>query len=130
MDESQLSNIAFSDIFTNIRSVLSVLKDTKELIGDTGKEKAVDHSILQAEKAIGIAEAQIAQALNYQLCQCTFPPQIMLSSGRHQEFGDEVFICPHCEKQEPSEQTFNHRSRSNRMIEQHNAGNGKSWMGS
>ncbi len=36
----------------------------------------------------------IAQALRYEICRCTFPPQIMLSQGYREN--REHFQCPRC----------------------------------
>lgn len=87
------------------RTAIGLTKEAKELVADGVQKDTISRSLDEAEKASRLAEAQIARALGYHLCQCTFPPQIMLSAGRHPR-GIEVFKCPNCGKQEPSEQYF------------------------
>jgi hypothetical protein len=45
-----------------------------------------------------VAEAQLAKALGYQLCYCTFPPTAMLTVG--QTLGRPSYVpvyeCPKC----------------------------------
>lgn len=78
------------------KDAITVAKGAKDLL-PSGKEKdAVEKSLDAAERATRLAEAQIAQALGYHLCQCTFPPQIMLSKGYHRD--SERFECPRCGK--------------------------------
>ncbi|GEM77006.1 hypothetical protein [Vibrio sagamiensis] len=57
-----------------------------------------------------MAEAQIAQALGYQLCKCTFPPQIMLSVG-YRDF-EEAFECKLCGKSSQRPERSAHISES------------------
>jgi hypothetical protein len=78
------------------KDAISIAKGAKDLL-PSGKEKdTIAQSLEAAERATQLAEAQIAQALGYHLCQCTFPPQIMLSKG-YQGYG-ERFECPKCRK--------------------------------
>ena len=78
------------------KDAISIAKGAKDLL-PSGKEKdAVEKSLEAAERATQLAEAQMAQALGYRLCQCTFPPQIMLSKGYQGE--SERLECPSCKK--------------------------------
>ncbi|MGM0631771.1 MAG: hypothetical protein ACQETO_01205 [Pseudomonadota bacterium] len=40
-----------------------------------------------------LAEIEMAARLGYLLCQCTWPPQIMVMSG-----DGELFTCPRCRR--------------------------------
>jgi hypothetical protein len=102
--------------FDLVRSALGLVKDVRDALPEGEKKAAVALTLFEAERAVKIAEAQIAQALGYHLCQCTFPPQIMLSEGRHPD-GDEIFRCPACKKQEPSEQRFASRRTAQRYAD-------------
>lgn len=62
---------------------------------DGSQKTSVEESLAQAEKTGQLAEAQIAKALGYHLCHCSFPPQIMLTIG-YDEHGREQFRCPKC----------------------------------
>jgi len=79
---------------------IGLIKKTKELLPEGDEKEAIEASLIQADKAAKLAESQIAQALGYKLCQCTFPPQIMLSQGYKQlkHHNEEDFICPKCSK--------------------------------
>jgi hypothetical protein len=77
---------------------IGLVNKTKDALPDSPDKQIIEKSLIEAEKAVGLAEAQIAQALGYTLCQCTFPPQIMLSTGYtvrnyHQIEGFECFNC-------------------------------------
>lgn len=82
-----------------LRDALGLVKDVKDALPSSDKKQALDRGLEQAERQLLLAEAQIAQALGYHLCQCTFPPQIMLSKGYHSY--QEVFACPKCGKKWP-----------------------------
>ena len=84
------------------KSAIGLAKDAKDLLPDGEQKTTMVSSLDTAEKTTAIAEAQIAKALDYHLCQCTFPPQIMLSNG-YDEIGVELFICSNCNKIYPPE---------------------------
>jgi hypothetical protein len=46
------------------------------------KKEEAGLALERAEAALKRSDAALAQKLGYQLCQCTFPPQIMLWNGR------------------------------------------------
>jgi hypothetical protein len=79
---------------------IGLIKQTNDLLPESQDKNAIEKSLEEADKAAKMAEAQIAQALGYHLCKCTFPPQIMLSNGykevNHSQ--QEVFVCPVCKK--------------------------------
>jgi len=71
------------------KSALDMIKAAKELI-PKGKDKdAVAHKIEEAEQALKRADAKLAKELGYPLCECTFPPQIMLWKEKKRRF-----VCP------------------------------------
>ncbi|MEH6544576.1 MAG: hypothetical protein V7721_11620 [Porticoccaceae bacterium] len=79
---------------------LGLMKQTNDLLPDSKNKEAIEKSLEEADKAAKLAEAQIAHALGYELCKCTFPPQIMLSNGyKEVDYSQqEEFICPLCKK--------------------------------
>lgn len=91
--------------FDLLRSAIGLVRDAKDLQHDDARQQTITQTLDQAERAAKLAEAQVAKALGYHLCQCTFPPQIMLSVGRHPN-GSELFQCPYCKKQEPPGKYF------------------------
>ncbi len=79
---------------------IGLAKQTKDLLPESQDKEAIARSLDEADKAAKMAEAQIAQALGYELCKCTFPPQIMLSNGYKETnySQQEEFVCPLCKK--------------------------------
>ena len=69
---------------------LGVLKQGKELMPKGPQRDAAEKKIAEAEQSLALAEVRAAQELGYELCRCTWPPQICLRvDGRDH-------ICPKC----------------------------------
>jgi hypothetical protein len=96
------------DVF---RNAIGLAKEAKELLPDGAKKDAIERSLAAAEQESKIGQAQIAQALGFTLCKCAFPPPIMLSKGYHPRHGEELFECPSCKKQHPSQHHFDELDR-------------------
>ncbi|HHX8438270.1 TPA: hypothetical protein ACVO1K_004429 [Vibrio diabolicus] len=79
-----------------LSDTIGLVKKTKDALPESQDKEAIEKSLEEAAKATKLAEAQIAQALGYKLCQCTFPPQIMLSVGYIKY--EEIFKCKLCGK--------------------------------
>lgn len=86
--------LALKSALDLVRKVIEIFKQTKELLPNGTKKDTVKITLDEAETAFKLAESNIAQELGYQLCRCTWPPQIMLSIER-EEYG-EKFQCPKC----------------------------------
>jgi len=95
-----------SDYIKTSKNVLDILKTLGSLLPKGPQAEEAQRQLEQAEKALQASEAQLAQSLGYELCQCTFPPQIMLSKKRHHIHDKKIFECPGCGQQEPSETYF------------------------
>jgi hypothetical protein len=84
--------------FDAFRSAIRLVRET--LGGDDKvRTKAVDEALDHAERAAGIAEAEIAKALGYELCKCEFPPTPMLTvgfRGKENRGSEPIFECPKC----------------------------------
>lgn len=79
---------------------IGLIRKTADLLPESRSKDAIEKSLVEADKAAKLAESQIALALGYTLCQCTFPPQIMLSKG-YKDIGyhhEEEFICSLCNR--------------------------------
>ena len=86
---------------------LDLFKKLRDMWPAKSQERVqIEAKIVEAEDALKLSEANLAKALGYNLCQCTFPPKIMLSKGRHPTHDNEIFKCDGCGKQEPSEAHF------------------------
>ena len=82
-----------------IRSALELFKGAAGALPNSDRKTAIAESIERAEREIRLGETQIALALGYHLCRCTFPPQIMVSVGHAP--GQHAFQCPACKMLEP-----------------------------
>ena len=86
--------------FDMFRSAIGFAKDLRG--GSTpAEQETFVKALAQASTTATIAEAQIAHALGYQLCKCTFPPTPMLtvgfkSLGHPKELRGPVYECPKC----------------------------------
>lgn len=89
--------------FDMMKSAIGIAKDAKDLLPEGEKKQTLVNSLNAVESQTQIAEAQIANALGYQLCRCTFPPQIMLRIGyKTQDHAvHEHFRCPKCGNEWP-----------------------------
>ena len=85
----------FSDGVTLLGSVVSTVKSIIDMLPKDQKEEA-SRVLADAEKKLQLHEALAAQGLGYELCRCTWPPQIMVQAGEV-EYG-EIFRCPTCNK--------------------------------
>lgn len=74
------------------KDVLDILKTLGGLLPTGPNADAAQQRLEQAENALRASEAQLAKALGYQLCQCTFPPQIMLWREDR-----DAHVCPRSE---------------------------------
>ena len=69
---------------------IGVLKKGKELMPKGPQRDQVEKTIVEAQQAVELTEIKAAQALGYELCRCTWPPQICLRiDGRDN-------MCPKC----------------------------------
>ena len=85
--------------FDTVRAVLGLVKDVQGVLPPGDKKEAIGQSLAHAERQVQLAEAQVARALGYRLCRCTFPPIPMLLVGfRLNGFDqpEDVHECPAC----------------------------------
>ena len=57
---------------------LSVFKKAKDLLPDSKEKDDATKALETAESSFKVAEAQLAQSMGFELCQCSWPPNIML----------------------------------------------------
>lgn len=77
------------DWLGNAKAALDVLKGARAFFPQGQKRDELEASITRAEEALARSDAALAKQLGYQLCQCSFPPRIML--WREQE---GAHACP------------------------------------
>lgn len=60
------------------RSVIEMLRSAYELLPKGSERDRIGSAIVKAEDLLARSDAKLATELGYPICQCTFPPQIML----------------------------------------------------
>lgn len=73
-------------------SALGIIRQAREALPDSAEKIRAGNEINAAERQLALAESQIADSLGYVLCQCTFPPQIMLYVKAR-----GACVCPLCD---------------------------------
>lgn len=68
-------------IFSLLDQSLGLLKKSRDVMPDSKEKKELSKKLAEVEAAYHIAEAKAAQELGYELCKCSWPPQIMLISA-------------------------------------------------
>ena len=68
-------------------TAIQLAREAKKGLPEGPEKKSVEQSLEAAERSSKLAQAQIAQALGYELCKCTFPPQIMLKTAYSRDQG-------------------------------------------
>jgi hypothetical protein len=91
---------AVKTTFDALRTAIGLVKDTKELLPKNDTTAVITAALVTAESSSRIAEAEVAKALGFELCKCSFPPSIMLTVGEHNgrsKLGTgPVYECPRC----------------------------------
>jgi hypothetical protein len=82
-----------TDGISLLGTAVSTVKAVVDILPKQDKEE-VSKKLLEVEQQIKAAEAQIVSGLGYELCKCTWPPQIMLYAGEA-EYGEKA-RCPAC----------------------------------
>ncbi|EOW9411513.1 TPA: hypothetical protein ACMDVO_003661 [Vibrio cholerae] len=113
MDDLSSAMDSFKTGLSLLGDSIGLIKKVKDLLPDSNEKEAISKSLIEADKAAKLAESQIALALGYRLCKCTFPPQIMLSKG-YKDLGyhhEEEFVCLKCNKSsiEPPSKQIDYR---------------------
>ena len=89
---------AFTKGLTALKGAIDLLKSAKESLPAGDQKTSIEQKIVEAEHILQLANAEMGQSLGFQLCQCTWPPQIMVSAGYSEEAQVEQLKCPHCGK--------------------------------
>lgn len=67
-----------TEVIAAFKGAMDLLKAASSMLPKGQKKDEVDAKIIAAQEALKRADAELARNLGYKLCQCTFPPQIML----------------------------------------------------
>jgi hypothetical protein len=71
------------------KTALDIFKGIRAEIPKGPKADEAQRQIERAEQALRGSEVELAKAFGYNLCQCTFPPSVMLWSEKQQ-----AHLCP------------------------------------
>ena len=75
-----------NQFLSSIGQVLSLLKKGKDLLPDGKEKEDTEQALMEAEASLKVAEAKLAQSMGFELCQCSWPPNIMLFKHQHDEY--------------------------------------------
>src|SRR5574340_989900 len=84
------SGIDIKDVMQYIKNGLDILKSVKDLI-QSNKKPEIESKLKEAEDNFKEAKVVLAKKLGYKLCQCTFPPEIMLL-----RYSENKYVCDKC----------------------------------
>jgi hypothetical protein len=107
MDLSGIDLGSIGNALRLFRDAVRVVKDIKGVL-PASQQEAVSRSLDEADNAARIAEAEIARSMGYRLCQCTFPPQIMLKPADQGDARGHMVTCPNCRAQQHVDLTDRH----------------------
>ncbi len=82
------------EAFETFSTGISAFRSAKDLLPDSKEKKEAEEALEKAASTAKLAEAQAAQALGYPLCQCRWPPTIMVV--RIQGGRQSVYHCATC----------------------------------
>jgi hypothetical protein len=118
----QFDPAAVKSGFDAAKSAIDAIKSLRDLYrAKPDAQKDIDEKIKLAERELALGEAQLAQALGYQLCKRHFPPVPMLKDRVHPQYVEDVHKCPECGSEEPSPEYFRQKDNFHRQIAEHNA---------
>jgi hypothetical protein len=78
------------------KGAIDLIRSSLQVMPKGPKKDELEAQVRRAEEALQASNVQLAKALGYKLCRCTFPPQIMLWKA-----ADNTNICPQCETKDP-----------------------------
>jgi len=77
-------------VFSTEGAALGMLQQVADLLPKGSRKDEALESLERAERALKMAESQMATSMEYELCRKHFPPVVMLSSD------DTNWECPEC----------------------------------
>jgi hypothetical protein len=81
---------------TAATGALELLRSAWQLLPRGDKKDELEAEVKKAEDALQRSSAALAKSLDYQLCRCTFPPQIMLWKNEKR-----TNVCSLCGNESP-----------------------------
>lgn len=100
-----------------VKATFSLLTIAKDALPKGKQRDEIEVKLREAEGSMKRADAKFAKELGLKLCDCEFPPNVML--WRETE---RAHVCPHCERTIKRPVPVAIRTRSG-------GGGSQSWMG-
>ncbi len=79
--------------FDAVAAALPLLKAAKDLLPKGRQRDEVEAKLREAEGYMKRADAKLAKELGLRLCECEFPPNVMLWRE-----AEKAHVCPHCQR--------------------------------
>ncbi|MDH5564190.1 MAG: hypothetical protein OEY91_11285 [Nitrospirota bacterium] len=89
---------AFTKGLTVLKEAIGLVHSANDQLPAGASQKAIQQKVEEAERLIQVGHAGMGESLGFQLCHCTWPPQVMASTGYTKETHVEQFTCPNCKK--------------------------------
>ena len=89
---------AFTKGLTLLKEAIGLVHSANDQLPAGEPQKAIQQKVEEAERLIQVGHATVGESLGFQLCHCTWPPQVMASNGYSEETQVEQFTCPNCGK--------------------------------
>ncbi len=89
---------AFTKGLTTLKEAIGLVHSANDQLPKDDKQKAIQQKVEEAEQLIQAGHAGVGESLGFQLCHCTWPPQVMASSEYSEKTQIEQFTCPNCGK--------------------------------
>jgi hypothetical protein len=81
---------------TAAKSALDIIKGIRSELPKGPEADKAQQQIANAELALETSKAELAKSLGFRLCQCSFPPPIMLLRA-----SERAHFCPKCDNRFP-----------------------------
>lgn len=81
-----------SEFMSAGKSALDLLKAAYGVLPKGVERDKIEAEIKRAEDLLSRSDAKLAKDLGYKICQCTFPPQVMLWREN-----DKAWVCPNAD---------------------------------
>ena len=89
---------AFTKGLAVLKEAICLVHSANDQLPAGEPQKAIQQKVEEAERLIQVGHAGVGESLGFQLCHCTWPPQVMASTGYTEETQVEQFTCANCKK--------------------------------
>ena len=89
---------AFTKGLTVLKEAIGLVHSANDQLPAGEQKKSIQQKVEEAERLIQVGHASVGQSLGFQLCHCTWPPQVMASTGFNEQTQVEQFTCSNCGK--------------------------------